>query len=116
MSTSSNDEPVTSDRAVDTWSLFSAVSGSASTRISVPESLSSVWIVAPLSPYPSTASRTSPTEASPAGTTHTVPPSKSMPRLRPFQNSPTRLSRTATAESVNQSLRRPTKSTLVSPW
>ena len=114
--TSSTEAPVRSASAPDTWSDSSALSGSASTRNSRPSSLSSSVIVAPARPNWSTASRASPTEASPAGASHTTPPSKSMPRLRPRVANDTRLMATATSEIANHRRRRPTKSIVVSPW
>ena len=95
--TSSAVDPVRSARAADTLSLVAAETGSASTRSSVPWSLWSSWIVAPARPYWSTALRASATDASPAGTSHTTPPSKSMPRLRPLPISATSPIRTARA-------------------
>jgi hypothetical protein len=114
--TSSTDEPVSSVRALVTLSEFSGLIGSDSMRRARPLSLSSSWIVAFASPYWDTASRASATVASPAGTSHTTPPSKSMPRFRPRTPSDRRLIATATSEIVNHNRLRPTKSKLVSPW
>jgi hypothetical protein len=82
-----------------------------------PASLLTSWMVASLPrPNLSRALRASATEAPPEGTSHTAPPLKSMPSSRPLVASDTRLIATAISEIVNHSLRRPTKSMLVSPW
>ncbi len=113
--TSSTCTPASSARTALTSSRSAAVPGSARTRSRWPWSSPSVWISASGSPTDARTSRASLTETS-VGTTHEVPPSKSMPRLSPRVSNEARPTTMTTSEIVNHSFLRPTKSTVVCPW
>ena len=89
---------------------------SASTRIRTSPSASSVCTVTPSSPSDDMASSASATDTSPAGTSHTTPPSKSMPRLSPRMPKEAIPAMITTPEMASHSRSRPTKSMFVSPW
>ena len=99
------------------WSLVSGSTVSASTRIDRPSSPSSSWIVGPGEPELVERVAHLGDAGLVGGTSHTTPPSKSMPRLRPPRTKkPAMPIRISTLDTVNQVRRRPTKSMLVSPW
>jgi len=82
--TSLTSEPVSlASRALTPCAALASASGSACTRRRVCPSAVRVWTVTPLRPSEAIASCALAIETSPAGTSHTTPPSKSMPRLRP---------------------------------
>ena len=82
--TSSTSEPVSSASwALISWAAAVSSSGSASTRSCTSPSAVRLCTVTPSSPASVIASWASATDTSPAGTSQTTPPSKSMPRLRP---------------------------------
>ncbi len=72
-------------------------------------------MVAPDTPALSTAVCTSLKVAPWAGTSHEVPPLKSMPQLKPRTPNDTRPSTMMSPDAANHHRRRPTKSNFVSP-
>jgi len=108
--------PARSARMAVISRLRSMASTSASTRrMVVPSALVTTWMVAPPWPTSPRASRASSTPMSVTGTSHTPPPSKSMPRLRPRVKRLVSDTRTTIPAMARPGLNRRTKSKSLVP-
>src|SRR5439155_13351467 len=74
------------------------------------------WLFASPSPTGRSALRAPPTDSVRDGTSHDVPPLKSIPKLRPRTPRATRPIRMTAPDMANHRSLRPTKSKAVSPW